>query len=49
MVTFLKMSISGAVIIMVIVFIQALAINRLPKKTFLFLWGIALLRLVGFI
>lgn len=44
--TLLDMSISGAVIIMVIVLIRALAINRLPKKTFLFLWGIALCRLL---
>lgn len=44
--TILDMSISGAVIIMVIVFIRALAINRLPKKTFLFLWGVALCRLL---
>lgn len=44
--TLLDMSISGAVIIMVIVLIRALAINRLPKKTFLFLWGVALCRLL---
>lgn len=44
--TLLDMSISGAVIIMVIVLIRTLAINRLPKKTFLFLWGVALCRLL---
>ena len=45
-ITLFKMSVSGAVIIMVIVLTRTLAINRLPKKTFLFLWGIALCRLL---
>lgn len=44
--TLFKMSISGAVIIVIIVLLRALAINRLPKKTFLFLWAIALCRLL---
>lgn len=43
---FFEMTVSGAFIIMVIVLIRALAINRLPKRTFLFLWGAALLRLL---
>ena len=42
----LEMSLSGAVMILVIVVIRALVINRLPKKTFLALWGIALMRLL---
>ena len=42
----LEMSISGGVLILVIVIIRALAINRLPKATFLALWGIALCRLM---
>ncbi len=42
----LEMSLSGAVMIVVIVVIRALAINRLPKKTFLALWGITLMRLL---
>lgn len=42
----LKMSFSGAVMITVIVILRALCINRLPKKTFLILWGIVVLRLV---
>lgn len=42
----LQMSISGAILILAIVVIRAVAINRLPKKTFLVLWGIALLRLL---
>ena len=42
----LQMSFSGAILILAIVVIRALAINRLPKKTFLALWGVALLRLL---
>lgn len=42
----LQMSFSGAILILVIVVIRALAINKLPKKTFLALWGIALFRLL---
>ena len=41
----LQMSITAGVLIFVITVIRALAINRLPKKTFLVLWGIVLLRL----
>ena len=40
------MSFAGAVFILVIVVIRAIAINRLPKKTFLALWIIALIRLL---
>ena len=42
----LQMSLSGAVMIIAIIVIRALAINHLPKKTFLILWGIVLLRLM---
>lgn len=42
----LQMSFSGAVIIVVVIAIRALAINHMPKKTFLILWGIVLLRLL---
>lgn len=42
----LQMSFSGAVFIIAIVIIRAIAINKLPKKTFLVLWEIALLRLL---
>ena len=42
----LKMSFSGAVLILAIVIIRAVAINKLPKKTFLVLWDIVLLRLL---
>lgn len=41
-----QMSFSGAVLILAIVVIRAAAINKLPKKTFLILWGVALLRLL---
>ena len=42
----LQMSVSGAVMILVITVIRALAMNRVPKKTFLVLWGAALQRLL---
>lgn len=42
----MQMSISGAIMILAIIAIRALAINRLPKKTFIALWGIVLLRLL---
>lgn len=42
----LQMSFAGAVMILAIIVIRALAINFLPKKTFLALWGIAVMRLL---
>ncbi len=42
----LQMSFSGAVFIIAIVIIRAMTINKLPKKTFLVLWEMALLRLL---
>lgn len=42
----LQMSLSGAVMIVVIVVIRALAINKLPKKAFLMLWGVVVVRLL---
>lgn len=42
----LQMSAAGAVMILAIVVIRALAIDLLPKKTFLALWGIAVARLL---
>ncbi|MCH5194435.1 MAG: M56 family metallopeptidase, partial [Oscillospiraceae bacterium] len=42
----LQMSFSGAVLILVIAVIRMIAIHRLPKKTFLALWIIALARLL---
>lgn len=40
----LQMSFLGTVIILLIVVLRAVLINRLPKKTFLILWWIALIR-----
>ncbi|MCH5353001.1 MAG: M56 family metallopeptidase [Acutalibacter sp.] len=42
----LQMSFSGAVMILVIVVLRALAIHKLPKRTFLMLWGVAAVRLL---
>ncbi|MCM1127907.1 MAG: M56 family metallopeptidase [Lachnospiraceae bacterium] len=42
----LQMSLFGSVIILVIIGLRALFLNRLPKKMFLALWWIALVRLL---
>lgn len=42
----LQMSFSGAVFIIAVVMIRAVTINKLPKRTFLILWEIALFRLL---
>ena len=42
----LQMSFTGAVMILAVTVIRALAINKVPKKTFLVLWGITLVRLM---
>ena len=42
----MQMSLSGAVMIVVIVVIRALSVNKFPKKTFLALWGAAAVRLL---
>ena len=42
----LQMSFTGGVLILAIILIRAVLINKLPKKTFLLLWGIVLLRLL---
>jgi len=44
--TLLKMSLYGAVIILAIVLIRALTLHKLPKRIFVILWSIALLRLL---
>ena len=41
-----QMSLAGAVLILAIVVIRALAIHRLPKTAFLVLWGVAVVRLL---
>lgn len=43
---FMQMSFSGAVFIIAALMIRRAAINRLPKKTFLVLWELVLLRLL---
>lgn len=42
----LEMSFYGAVFIIAVVIIRSVAINKLPKKTFLVLWEMVLLRLI---
>lgn len=42
----LQMSFSGAVMILTVVVVRALALHKLPKKTFLVLWGVVLVRLL---
>lgn len=42
----LRMSFAGAVMILVVVVIRALTIYKVPKKTFMVLWGIILARLL---
>ena len=44
--TLLHMSSSAAILIIAIVIIRALAIHKLPKKTFVVLWAVALFRLL---
>lgn len=44
--TLLEMSIYGAVIILVVLILRVFTLHKLPKKTFLILWSIALLRLL---
>ncbi|WP_304507389.1 M56 family metallopeptidase [Anaerotignum sp.] len=40
-----QMSLSGTVLIVAVIIIRALALYRLPKKTFLVLWGVVICRL----
>ena len=42
----LRMSLSGAVIILTVVVIRAFAIHKLPKRAFLAFWGVAIARLL---
>ena len=44
--SFLQMSLHGAVMIAVITILRALVLNKVPKKTFLVLWAMALVRLL---
>ena len=42
----LQMSISASILILAIIVIRAIAIHKLPKKTFVALWGVILFRLM---
>lgn len=42
----IQMSVSGAVMILIIVVLRAVFLQKLPKRTFLILWGIVLVRLL---
>lgn len=42
----LKMTFSGGIMIVVITVLRAVFLNKFPKKTFLYLWEIAMLRLI---
>lgn len=44
--SFLKMSFAGAILVLVILILRLFLINKLPKKTFLILWTVAVLRLL---
>ena len=44
--TLLQMSISATILIVVITILRAVFVHQLPKKTFLFLWGLVLFRLL---
>lgn len=44
--TLLQMSVQAGLLILAILVVRALALNRLPKGSFLILWGIALARLL---
>ena len=44
--TLLEMTFSGGLMILLITVVRALAVDRLPKQTFLALWGMVLLRLL---
>lgn len=44
--TLLQMSGTGAVLILMITVLRALTVHRLPKRTFLILWSVAVLRLL---
>ncbi|TEB04857.1 Regulatory protein BlaR1 [Pelotomaculum schinkii] len=41
-----QMSLSGAVLISAVVIVRALTLHKLPKKTFLVLWGVVICRLL---
>ncbi len=42
----LEMSLAGAVLIIAVLILRSIFINRLPKKTFVILWELVLIRLL---
>ncbi|NGM83853.1 M56 family metallopeptidase [Paenibacillus sp. 7124] len=42
----LQLSISASVFILAVIFLRSLLIHKLPKMTFMFLWGVALIQLL---
>ncbi|AHV95718.1 M56 family metallopeptidase [Paenibacillus sabinae] len=42
----LQISISASVFILTVIFLRSLLIHKLPKMTFMFLWGVALIQLL---
>ena len=44
--SFVEMSFSATVLILIIMLLRKFLLDRLPKRAFLILWGIALLRLL---
>lgn len=44
--TLLEMSLTGSVMIIVVFLVRSLLLHRLPKKTFVIMWGIVVLRLL---
>ncbi len=42
----LKMSLSGGILILLIALVRMAALNKLPKRMFMLLWSVALLRLL---
>lgn len=44
--SFIQMSFSGAILILVIAVVRCFAMNKLPKNIFLVFWGIVLVRLL---
>jgi|GEM_PF-1451607 len=45
--TFLQMSLSGSVLILLVILVRAAGLRFLPKRTFLLLWAIVLVRLLA--
>lgn len=42
----LEMSISGSILILMVIVVRSIALHKLPKKVFVALWGIAIMRLL---